>query len=200
MTRTLLIVLAATAAFAQETVTIGILPLVDATGASGDPGTLVARTLQAEFIRSTTVTGRILTLPQDLRADQIDSAKALEIGRSQNTDYVLLGTILQAGVQESTKGGFSPSILRQSAGVNVRTAKASVILQAVVFKTKTGERAANLRVEGKSSQTKVSGTAYTSLGSWGNNNYQAFLESPLGKAIADAVANLVKETGAAVKR
>jgi len=43
----------------------------------------------------------------------------------------------------------------------------------------------------------VGATAITQFGSWGNDTYGAFLESPLGKALQKALADMTKKVAAA---
>ena len=41
---------------------------------------------------------------------------------------------------------------------------------------------------GHESNNSVGGTADTKFGAWGNQDYRAFLQSPLGKALQTAIA------------
>jgi hypothetical protein len=55
-----------------------------------------------------------------------------------------------------------------------------------------------LREEASSaSRASPPGTANTTFGSWGNDAYPAFLDSPLGKALQFALADMAKKVAAA---
>jgi hypothetical protein len=176
---------------------VGILPFVDAT-ASGNRavGADVGRTMQAEIVHSTSMLPRMLTLEGSMRPEDLDPEKAVDAGRKAKVDVVFVGTVLDATSEESNKGGFIPFIKGQAGQVQVRSIKASVTLQGEVYRIPGGERLASWRVTGKHSDNKFGGTAYTTLGSWGHDNYEAFLTSPLGKALQDAIADLVKKLAA----
>jgi Curli production assembly/transport component CsgG len=175
-------------------VKIGILPFLDASGAmSSDTAAGVARLVQAEMTHSTpNLTGKVLTLPAGTNLTDLDGEKAVTLGKTGGVDVVLLGTVLDAKSEESTKGGFLPAIAGQSVGVNVRSVKASVTLQADLYRIAGGDRITSLRVPGSHSDSKFGGSVYTGLGSWDGNS-SVFLDSPLGKALQQAVAGIVKK-------
>lgn len=176
---------------------VGILPFVDATGSgSASAGVDVGRTMQAEMVHSTELLPRVLPLDGASRVDELDGEKAVEIGRKQKVDVVFLGTVLEARSEESNRGGWLPSIKGQSAGVQVRSIKATVTLQGELYSVASGNRLNSWRVVGKQSDNKFGGTAYTTFGSWGSNGYAAFLGSPLGKALQAAIADMVKKVAA----
>jgi hypothetical protein len=81
-----------------------------------------------------------------MRPEQIDPHRAIELGRAQNVDAVLIGTIIEAAAEESTSSAYALSILRQSCGLDIHSAKASVMFQAVVYVVATGVRVGNMRV------------------------------------------------------
>jgi len=175
-------------------VKIGILPFLDASGAmSGDTAAAVGRLVQAEMSHSApNLNGKMLTLPAGTNLTDLDGDKAVSIGKSAGVDVVLLGTVLDAKSEESSKGGFLPPVAGQSVGMSVRSVKASVTLQADLYRTASGERITSLRVPGSHSDSHFGGSAYTSLGSW-DGNASTFLDSPLGKALQQSVAGIVKK-------
>src|SRR5579871_6768419 len=76
---------------------IGVLPFADNTGSNaGDVAGAVSRALQAEIVHSTQLMGRVLDLDANTNPNSLDSDKAVAIGRAQNVDVVVLGTILEA--------------------------------------------------------------------------------------------------------
>jgi Curli production assembly/transport component CsgG len=178
--------------YADDTpqVRFGVLPFVDATGTGGgDSGATIGRLVQAEIVHSTELLGRVLQTG-GTSPDDIDVPKAAELAQGK-ADIVVIGTVLQAQSETSSKGGYTPRILGQSVGANVHKAKATVELQGDLVEVSTGKRIASLRVKGEDSDTHVGATAYTNLGSISSDS-NAWMDSPIGKAMQKAVAELVK--------
>lgn len=177
---------------------LGILPFADAT-ASGNrtAGTDVGRTLLSEVVHSTNMQPRMLAPDAGAKSDQLDPEKAIALGREQHVDLVFMGTVLEAKTAESNRSGWIPSIKGQQANVNAHHIKATVTLQGDLYDVASGQRIFSDRVVGNSSNTSLGGTAYTTFGSWGNENYGTFLDSPLGKALQSAIADLTKKIAAA---
>jgi hypothetical protein len=177
---------------------LGILPFADAT-ASGNrtAGTDVGRTLLSEVLHSTNMQPKMLALDGAAKSDELDPEKAVALGREQHVDLVFMGTVLEAKTAESNKSGWMPSIKGQQANLNVHRVKATVTLQGDLYDVSTGKRIFSDRVGGNSSNNSLGGTAYTTFGSWGNENYGSFLDSPLGKALQSAISELTKKISAA---
>jgi hypothetical protein len=172
-------------------VRVGVLPFVDASGSAGvEAGLALGRLVQAEIVHSTDLMGRVLT-PDGVRPEDVDVEKAAEIGRQSHVDVILIGTVLEARSEYSNKGGYTPRVFGQSVGGNVRSTKATVMLQGDLVDVATGKRMASLRVKGNHSDTKVGASVYTELGSISSDG-SAFMESPLGQALQEAVTDLVK--------
>ena len=170
---------------------VGVLPFVDATGTGGvEAGPALSRLVQAEIVHSTELLGRVLSLDTG-RPEDVDVEKAAQLGKDAHVDLVLLGTVLEASSEESNKSGWTPSIAGQSVGGSVRRAKGKVTLQGDLIDTSTGKRLASLRVKGEDSDTHVGASVYTGLGSIGTDS-NGWLQSPIGKAMSKAVADLVK--------
>jgi hypothetical protein len=177
---------------------LGIFPFTDAT-ASGNrtAGTDVGRTMMSEVTHSTTLMPRMLSPEGGASADDLDPEKAVAIGRDHHVDLVFMGTVLEAKSEQSNKGGWVPSIGGQSANVNLHHVKASVTLQGDLYDVASGKLIFSERVSASDSNNKVGATAITQFGSWGNDTYGAFLESPLGKALQKALADMTKKVAAA---
>jgi hypothetical protein len=174
---------------------VGIVPFTDATSSGNRSiGADVARTLQAEMSHSTSLLPRLLE--DGGSSGAVDAARAVERGRASHVDLVFVGTVLEAKAEQSNKHGWLPSIKGQSASVDVHHVKATVVLQGELYDVATGERLFSTRVTGSDSSNAVGGTASTSLGSFGNDSYQSFLESPLGKALRSAVADMTNRIAA----
>jgi len=203
MAAVLCVALAPGAAFAQADkpqVKVGVLPFVDATG-TGNAGTGAAlgRLVQAEIVHSTELLGRVL--PADgTNPEDIDVEKAAAIGKGHNVDLVLIGTVLEAKSESSSKGANTGRLFGQSVGATMHKSKATVQLQGDIVDVATGRRLTSLRVKGEESDTKVGANAWTQLGGLSTDS-NAWLESPIGQAMQKAVADLVKRVNAeAAKR
>jgi hypothetical protein len=173
---------------------LGILPFADAT-ASGNKtaGEDVGRTMLSEVVHSTNLQPRMLATDGAVKSDELDAQKAIALGREQHVDLVFLGTVLEAKTQESNKSGWIPSIKGQSANVTVRRVKATVTLQGELYDVANGQRIFSVRVTGNSSNNALGGTTYTTFGAWGSDSYRNFLDSPLGKALQTALADMTKK-------
>ncbi|MCU1383195.1 MAG: hypothetical protein JWL71_1892 [Acidobacteria bacterium] len=174
---------------------VGILPFADAT-ASGNraAGTDVGRTMLSEMVHSTNLQPRMLASD---KADALDAEKAIALGKEQHVDLVFMGTVLEAKAEESNKSGWIPSIKGQSGNLTVRRMKATVTLQGELYNVATGQRLFSERVTVNNSNNALGGTAYTTFGAWGNDSYRNFLDSPLGKALQSAIAEMTKKVAAA---
>lgn len=172
---------------------VGVLPFVDNTGSGGqDLSTALSRAVQAEIAHSTKLEGRVLKLDEGTNPEDVDSDKAVEIGRSHKVDAVLVGTVLEASSEESDKSTSGPSIGGISLGGSAHSVKALVTLQGDVYNTTTGKQIDSIRVTGKASQTKVGANVSSSLGDLSTGG-SSFDNSPIGKALHDAVTDLVKK-------
>jgi hypothetical protein len=177
---------------------LGILPFADAT-ASGNrtAGVDVSRTMLSEVVHSTNLQPRMLAADGAAKPDELDAQKAIALGREQHVDLVFMGTVLEAKTQESNKSGWIPSIKGQSANVTVHRVKATVMLQGELYDVSNGQRIFSTRVTGNSSNNALGGTTYTTFGAWGSDSYRNFLDSPLGKALQTALADMTKKIAAA---
>lgn len=172
---------------------IGVLPFVDNTSSGGgDLASALSRAVQAEIAHSTQLEGRVLKLDDGANPEDVDSEKAVEIGRARKVDAILIGTVLEATSEESDKSSSGPSIGGFNLGGSAHSVKALVTLQGDLYNTTTGKQIDSIRVTGKASQTKVGANISSSLGdlSTGGNGFD---KSPIGKALHDAVTDLVNK-------
>lgn len=180
---------------AKSQIRVGLLPFIDNTVSGGeDVGIAVSRAVQAELTHSTSLVGRVLTL-DGVKPDDLDGEKAVEIGRERGVDAVLLGTVLEATSEESGKNIQSPSVFGQSVGGGAQSVKGTVTLQGDLYNVADGTKIESIRVTGQASDRKVGTNVQTSLGglSTGGSSFQ---NSALGKALNNAVADLVKRIAA----
>ncbi len=173
---------------------IGILPFLDASGAMNSTTAAgISRLVQAEITHSApALSGKVLTLDAGARLEDLDAERAVALGKAAGVDVVLLGTVLEAKSEESNKSGWLPAIAGQSVNVHVRSVKGTVTLQGDVYRVSDGTSLASLRVPGSHSDSKFGGGVYTNLGAWDGNS-TVFLDSPLGKALQQAITGMVKK-------
>lgn len=177
---------------AAQSIKVGVLPYSDATASGGSAiGDARSRLTQAEIVHSTQLQGRVVTLPADLKPEQLDGKNIVELGKANSVDLIVMGTVLEAHTAESTQNGIGHSIFGQTVGGGLHSAKATVTLQADVYDVATGKKVDSLRVSESQSDRKISGTVFTTLGS-ADTSSTAFQNSTLGKALQKTIAELVK--------
>jgi outer membrane protein OmpA-like peptidoglycan-associated protein len=187
----LLMPLAAKAQSGQ--LTVGVLPFADNTGSSAaDVADSVSRAVQAEIVHSTQLLGRVLTLDAGASHGNIDPGMAIMAGRAQGVDVVVVGTVLEATSEQSSKSASLPSFGGISLGGNKVSIKATVTLQADLFNTSNGQKIDSIRQTGNASQSKVGTDVSTGLGGL-NSGGANFDNSAIGKAFHSAVSALVQK-------
>jgi len=170
---------------------IGVLPFVDNTGSGGEEvGVAVGRAVQAELTHSTQILGRVLKL-DGVTAEDLDGAKAAEIGKGANVDVVVIGLVLEATSHESQQGVQSRRLFGQSVGGRVRSVSSVVTLQGDLYNVLDGGKIDSIRVTGRATDRKVGTDVATQFGSISTGG-SSFENSPIGKALQSAVAQLVK--------
>ena len=150
-----------------------------------------ARSVQAELTHSTPLIGRVLAGG----SEDVDGAKAAEIGRSAGVDVVLVGLVLEATSEESNKNVSSSSIFGQTIGGNARSVSSVVTLQGDLYNVADGQKIDSIRVTGRATNRKVGAAVSTDFGSISTGG-TSFESSPIGKALHNAVADLVKRVAA----
>ena len=172
---------------------VGVLPFADNTGSnSGDVAGDVSRAVQAEIAHSTQLMGVVLTLDSGLNPNNLDPTKAVAIGQARGVDVVLIGTIVEADSQQSSSSANLPSFGGISLGGNKQSVKATVILQADLYSTSSGQKIDSIRQTGNASQNKIGSDVSTGLGSISSGG-SGFDNSAIGKAFHAAVTALVKQ-------
>ena len=175
---------------------VGILPFVDNTGTgSAETGAEIGRAVQVELVHSTDLEGRVLTLSDEVKAEDIDEQKAVDMGRAHKMDVVLVGAVIEAATDASNQNMSGPSVFGQSIGGSKHSQHSVITLQGDLFNTTTGKKIESIRVTGKSSANKIGADASTTLGSIDSDG-ATFDNSTLGKAFNDAVNQLVKKLAA----
>ena len=176
---------------------LGILPFSDDTGTAGvEAGVALSRALQLELTGPSLV-ARPIALDPNVAATDVDAESATAMGQRSKVDLVLVGAVLQATTSHSSKSGSIPFIKSQTGDVRIQSMKAHVALMGQLYNVATGELVATLKASGDHSDSKVSGDAYTSLGSFGSGSDSNFNESTLGKALQAAIVDLATKVSAA---
>jgi len=176
--------------------TVGMLPFLDNTGSGGqDLSLALSRVVQTEIARSTDLQARVLQLDNGTNIAAIDANAAVAIGQAQNVRVIVIGTVLAATSEQSSKSANIPSIGGFHIGGSANSVKATVTLQAVLYNVSTGAKIDTVQATGTNSQTKVGTNISSSLGdlSTGGNGFD---NSPIGKAFHSAVTDLVKKVAA----
>jgi hypothetical protein len=195
----LLMIVAVAETAAAQTTTVGILPFADESASgSRTAATSISRMLQTEL--NTRATSKSRVINASVHQDEVDAGKAVAIGREQNVDLVFVGTVREADARESTKSGWLPRIQGQTANLRLRSIKATVKLSGVLYDVATGREVARLRAEGTDTDNKFSGTLWSSIGAWDAGNDAAFRDSPLGKAVQEAVEELAANVTREISR
>ncbi len=179
---------------AQTQMKIGVLPFTDATGTGGSQvGVALSRMVQAELTHSTNVMAYALDLG-NVKQEDLDQQKAVEIASAHHVAAVILGTVLEADTSDTTHGA-AASVFGQLIGGDVHTKKATVTFQGDLFNVATGAKVDSFRVTATDTEKKVGPNAWTRLGDINSTDW-SMDNNPLGKALQKAVAKLVKKVAA----
>jgi curli biogenesis system outer membrane secretion channel CsgG len=169
---------------------IGVLPFEDASGVGAEFGENVAKFIRSEFLKNKAITPKFIQYkPTGDEAATVDVDKALELGKKNGVDFVVIGTILEAEATSSSSGVGGISILGQSVGSSLRTVSATITLQGDLLSVKEGKLVESFRTSGSKTDASVGADVSTEWGSL-NSDQQAD-NSPNAKALREAVEDLV---------
>lgn len=172
---------------------IGVLPFEDAAGVGPELGEQVAKLIRSEFLKDQKFTPKFLQYkPNEEESTTIDVEKAMEVGKKNGVEYVLIGTILEAEASSSSSGLGGISVLKQSVGSSLRTVKAKITLQGDLISVKEGKPIGSFRVTGSKTDRSV-GADVSSDWAGLNTDSSSDSNTPNAKALRDAVEKLVKE-------
>jgi curli biogenesis system outer membrane secretion channel CsgG len=176
---------------------IGILPFEDATGTGAEIGEQVAKLIRSEFLKDQRITPKFIQYkPKDEEeSSTVDLEKAIELGKKNGVEYVLIGTILEAEATSSASGIGGISVAGQSLGSSLRTVKATITIQGDLISVKQAKQIGSYRTTGNRTERSVGADVSTSWGSL-NTDRNADYNSPNAKALREAVEKLVKEVSA----
>jgi len=183
------------------TYSVGLLPFQDMSGGEygGQLKDVLAKQLQAAMLNGSSLTPRMMKLGGD-NPDQteVDIPYAVKLGKYYKSDLAVMGSVLQADVEEKDSGFSGPSFGGVSVSSQSRSQDATVVLQADIVDVGRGQKLASLRVTGKDHEGKISPNLSTSYGSMDMGSAD-FSKTALGKAtqraLTDLVARLVETAG-----
>ena len=172
---------------------IGVLPFEDASGVGAQFGENVAKFIRSEFLKNKKVTPKFIQYKAaEGEAATVDVDKAIELGKKNGVDFVVIGTILEAEASSSSSGVGGVSILGQSVGSSLRTVSATITLQGDLVSVKEGKLVESFRSSGSKTDASVGADVSTKWGSV-NSDKQSGDNSPNAKALREAVEDLVEQ-------
>jgi hypothetical protein len=181
--------------FAQK---IGVLTFEDASGIGGDFGEQVAKFIRSEMLRDKKYLPKFIRYqPQESQPATVDVEMALEIGRKNAVDYVVIGTILEAESRSSSTGIGGISVMGQNLGTSARSVSSKITLQGDLISVKEGKLLESFRTDGSATERSVGANISTEWGSFDGDAAQN--DSPNAKALREATERLVKEISRFVK-
>ena len=172
---------------------IGILPFEDAAGVGPTLGEQVAKFIRSEFLKDKKYLPKFITYkPGADESTSIDVDKAIELGKKNGVDYVVIGTILEAESNSSSSGLGGIQVLGQSVGSSLRTVTATITIQGDLISVKKGELVESFRENGSKTDPSVGTDVSTE---WGSVNSDQSTENytPNTAALREAVEKLVEE-------
>jgi curli biogenesis system outer membrane secretion channel CsgG len=178
---------------------IGVLPFEDASGVGAEFGENVAKFIRSEFLKNKAITPKFIQFKaKEGETAAVDVDQALELGKKNNVDFVVIGTILEAEASSSSTGVGGISVLGQSIGSSLRTVSAKITLQGDLLSVKEGKLIESFRTEGSKTDASVGADVSTEWGSLNTDN-NANDNSPNAKAMREAVEKLVNQMSEKLK-
>jgi hypothetical protein len=178
--------------------TIGILPFQDMSGGEygGQLKEVLAKQLQAALLHGSTLMPRMMKVGgENAEQTDVDIPYAVKLGKFYKSDLVVMGSLLQADVEQKSGGMSGPSIGGISLSSRSSSQDATVVLQADIIDVARGEKLSSLRVTGKDHEGKISPSISTGYGSMDMGGAD-FQKTALGKATQNALTDLVSTLAA----
>ena len=171
---------------------IGVLPFEDASGVGAAFGENVAKFIRSEFLKNKKITPKFIQFKaKDGETAAIDVDQAIELGKKNSVEFVVIGTILEADASSSSSGVGGISVFGQSLGSSLRTVSAKITLQGDLISVKEGKLIESFRTEGSKTDASVGADVSTEWGSLNTDNNSD--NSPNAKAMREAVEELVEQ-------
>lgn len=193
---TVILVFLMAAPLLAQTKKIGLLPFEDAAGVGPELGRQVAVYVRSEFLKSKKLMPKFIA-PEPAEgaegedAGPIDVEAALALGRANGVDFVLIGTILEADVEESDSSIGGISLSKASVGSSLRKVKATITIQGDLLSVADGALVQSFEVKGDKTDSRVGADLSTNWGDYSSDSSSA--NTPNAKALREAVGSLVKQ-------
>jgi curli biogenesis system outer membrane secretion channel CsgG len=172
---------------------IGVLPFEDASGVGETFGEQVAKLIRSEFLKDQKITPKFIQYkPKEEESATVDVETAIQLGKKNGVEYVLIGTILEAEATSSSSGLGGISVAGQSLGSSLRTVKATITIQGDLISVSQGKQIGSFRTTGSKTDRSVGADVSTDFGSL-NTDSNFDERAPTSKALREAVEKLVKE-------
>ena len=173
---------------------IGVLPFEDATGMGAEFGEQVAKFIRSEFLKDQRFLPKFIQYKpaNEEESSTVDVEKAIELGKKNGVEYVLIGTILEAEATSGSSGIGGISVAGQSIGSSLRTVKATITIQGDLISVAQRKQVGSFRTTGDKTDRSVGADLWTA---WGSLNTDSAIDNnaPTAKALREAVEKLVKE-------
>ena len=172
---------------------IGILPFEDAAGVGPAFGEQVAKFIRSEFLQDKKFLPKFIAYkPKGDESSSIDLEKAVELGKKNGVEYVVIGTILEAEASSSSSGVGGISVLGQSVGSSLKPVTATVTIQGDLISVASGTLVESFRTSGSKTDHSVGTDVSTEWGSL-NADKEGGGNTPNAQALRDAVEELVAQ-------
>jgi hypothetical protein len=199
----LFVAISTSAPRAAEPGSIGILPFDVSTvegGGGSEAGRVLGTLVRIEMLKNENLRPQILPIPEGARMPLI-SKQALEVGRTEDVEYVLVGTVLEATTTRSTNRANTSRLggaIGTAVGGSLSRVTSKVSLHAELMHAASG-RTERFEVEGTNTDTGVGADLWTALGGFnvGDDGWQ---NSPMGKALREAAQRLTTEIAVRVAK
>jgi hypothetical protein len=172
---------------------IGVITFEDASGAGEQFGEQVAKFIRSEMLEEKRFLPKFIKYtPKEDETASVDVEAAIELGKKQGVEYVIIGTILEAETNTSSTGIGGIQVLGQRVGSSLRTVSATITIQADLISVKEAKLVESFRTSGSDTNASVGADVSTE---WGNfdADKDGTSDSPLAKALREAVEDLVEE-------
>jgi curli biogenesis system outer membrane secretion channel CsgG len=171
---------------------IGVLPFEDASGVGPTFGEQVAKFIRSELLKNKKYMPKFIQYQaREGESATVDVDKAIELGKNNNVDFVVIGTILEAEANSSSSGVGGISVLGQSLGSSLRTVSATITIQGDLISVSQGKLIESFRTDGSETDHSVGADVSTEWGSVNTDQENGKGDSPNAKALREAVEKLV---------
>ncbi len=172
---------------------IGVLTFEDASGVGAQFGEQVAKFIRSEMLKNKQFLPKFIKyVPHGEETESVDVEKAVELGKKNGVNYVVIGTILEAESNSSSTGIGGVEVFGQRVGTSLRTVSATITIQADLIKVADGKVMESFRTSGSDTNASVGADVSTEWGSF-NADKDGTADTPTAKALREAVEDLVEE-------